>query len=93
MKCIWEEEDICMGQRFSRNNKTEVLIIGFRTPICESEKETEKISYPKKDQRYVSISTIDGMVSQDMTKSEYANYLTEAKYLPIEWINRQRKGY
>lgn len=88
MKCIWEEEDINAGQRYAKNEKTEVLIIGYLSLKPGQQSEEDE----KAERHTVGISTVDGMVTCLSTKQELAQILTEGKYLPIEWINRPRRN-
>lgn len=71
MKVIWGPNDIISGRRYSRDGLAEKWIIG-----C--------LSTAESDERYVSVSELDGMVTNPHTKEQLAAMLTENAYLPVE---------
>ena len=73
MKCIWDEADIKCGQVVGKANKSERVTLGFLSNVFNSE-------------RFVTVSSLDGMVSNPMTKKELADSLTRYEYLPVELL-------
>jgi hypothetical protein len=73
MKVTWEAEDIIPGRRYSKPGIKEIWAIGF-------------LAYESTQERYVSVSNQDGMVTEPKFKENFAADLTEQGYLPVELI-------
>ena len=73
MKVIWKAEDIVPGRRYSKEGIKEEWIIGY-------------LSNNYGDNRYVSISDQDGMVTAGTDKESLAARLTEGGYIPVELL-------
>lgn len=73
MKVEWEAEDIVPGRRYGKEGLREKWVIGY-------------LSFADGQERYVSISDQDGMVTEPKAKEQMARNLTENGYLPLELI-------
>jgi hypothetical protein len=73
MKVIWETEDIKPGRRYSKKGIGENWIIGY-------------LSDTDGEDRYVSVSELDGMVSVPYTTERMAQMLTENGFMPVELL-------
>jgi hypothetical protein len=72
MKFVWEDSDIVVGSRYSREGVREVWMIGYLPALDE--------------RRYVSISLSDGMVTHPLYKHEMALSLTGQEYVPEKYL-------
>ena len=70
MGYVWGEKDIIAGRRFSWGCGEEVWMIGY-------------LSFVLSKRRYVSISTIDGLVKDRKTREQLAEELTKSGYRPL----------
>jgi hypothetical protein len=66
---VWGEKDIIAGSRYSMGRGEEVWMIGY-------------LSFETSKRRYVSISTIDGLVTDRKTREQLAEDLTKSGYRP-----------
>lgn len=73
MKFIWEAKDITPGRRYSKGSINEKWIIGY-------------LLHCNMEDKYVSISDQDFMVTKGHTKEELAKILTENEYMPVELL-------
>lgn len=71
MKVTWEASDIKAGRRYSKPGISEIWMIGYLAGADEPN-------------RWVSISSEDGMVTLPYTREQMAESLTNAEYLPVE---------
>lgn len=73
MKVIWDVVDIRVGRRYAKSTSTEEWLIGY-------------LSYSDDDVRYVSISTVDGLVTPPQTAEVLADLLTKNEMFPVEFL-------
>ena len=77
MKFIWEEEDIRAGRMFSKPGNVEAQIIGYHVGSHEEDK-------------WASVSLVDGMISTPTNRAIMATALTENGYIPVEFMGREK---
>ena len=75
MKFIWEASDIKPGRKYGRADISERWMIGYLGALGGDKP------------RYVSVSTIDGMVTDASGREELARELTEHGYVPAEYLD------
>lgn len=70
MKVIWEVKDIRPGIRYKRPGSTETWIIGYLSELGIGG-------------NLVAISLIEGMVLDPISPREFAQFLTEQGFVPV----------
>jgi hypothetical protein len=73
MKIEWEESDITCGRRVSSPSGKETFLIGYAASTASQK-------------RFVTVSLLDGMVTDLKTKLEVAKVLNDGKLIPIELL-------
>ncbi|TXG96586.1 MAG: hypothetical protein E6R08_09025 [Nevskiaceae bacterium] len=79
MKVTWEEGDIIPGRYYYRDDSRDADLIHLATV-------THKIGFmagSDSDERYVSVSVCDGMVTGPCTKVQLAATLNAGGYVPL----------
>jgi hypothetical protein len=76
MKVIWEPVDIVVGRQYSKKDIKENWIIGY-------------LPWIDNDEKFVSISLNDGMVTKPKTRENFAIFLNVEQYLPCELITNE----